>query len=218
MNEIFQAIRNNAVAIGIFAIVTAAVIAFTQLSTREKIAHNKAEFQARALYEIVPREIDPDLLAHEIQLRAAPELGYPAGITGWQAINSGEVVTVLLPVIAPDGYSGNIELLVGVNADSSLAGVRVLSHKETPGLGDKIELAKSDWILVFTGAHMGVNRDEDWAVKKDGGNFDQFTGATITPRAVVNATARAIEFFRAHRAQLLQPVTADAASAAGVTQ
>jgi electron transport complex protein RnfG len=121
-------------------------------------------------------------------------------------------------VIAPDGYSGNIELLIGVNADSSLAGVRVLSHKETPGLGDKIELAKSDWILAFEGAHMAVNRDESWAVKKDGGRFDQFTGATITPRAIVNATARSIEFFRAHRAQLLQPVTADAASAAGVTQ
>jgi len=218
MNEVFQAIRNNALAIGIFAIVTAAVIAFTQLGTREMIAHNKAEFQARALYEIVPRDIDPQLLSHELPMRAAPELGYPSGVTAWQAINNGEVVTVLLPVIAPDGYSGNIELLIGVNADSSLAGVRVLSHKETPGLGDKIELSKSDWILDFEGARMAVNRDDTWAVKQDGGRFDQFTGATITPRAIVNATARAIEFFRAHRAALLKPDTADAANAAGATQ
>jgi electron transport complex protein RnfG len=212
-----QAIRTNAIAIGVFAIVTAAIIAFTQLATRERIAHNKVEFQARALYEIVPQSVDPELLSHEIQLPAAPELGYPHGVTGWQAIQAGQVVTVLLPVIAPDGYNGDIELLVGVKADSSLAGVRVLSHRETPGLGDRIELSKSDWILSFTGARKAINHDPSWAVKKDGGRFDQFTGATITPRAIVNATARAIEFFRAHRAQLLQPVTADAAAAAGVT-
>jgi len=218
MNELFKAIRTNALAIGIFAIVTAAVIALTQQGTKERIAHNKAEFQARALYEIVPRDTDPELLSHVLELNAAPELGYPEGLTGWQAIREGRVVTVLLPVIAPDGYSGDIELLVGINADSSLAGVRVLSHKETPGLGDKIELGKSDWILAFGGAYMAENRDDSWAVKKDGGRFDQFTGATITPRAIVNATARAIEFFRAHRTPLLQPVTSDTAPAAGVTE
>lgn len=218
MNEVFLAIRNNAVAIGIFAIVTAAVIAFTQLGTRDRITHNKAEFQARSLYEIVPREIDPQLLSHQLTLRAAPELGYPDGTTAWQAINNGTVITVLLPMIAPDGYSGDIELLVGVNADTSLAGVRILGHKETPGLGDKIELSKSDWILAFAGEQMAINGDPDWAVKKDGGRFDQFTGATITPRAIVSATARAIEFVRAHQAQLLKPVTADAANTAGATQ
>lgn len=218
MNELFKAIRANALAIGIFAIVTAAVIALTQQGTKERIAHNKAEYQARALYEIIPRDVDPELLSHELELNAAPELGYPEGLTGWQAIRDGRVVSVLLPVIAPDGYSGNIELLVGINADSSLAGVRVLSHKETPGLGDKIELSKSDWILAFDGAHMAENGDDSWAVKKDGGRFDQFTGATITPRAIVNATARAIEFFRAHRTRLLQPVNAEAATAAGVTE
>ncbi len=218
MNEIISAIRSNAVAIGLFAIVTSAVIAFTQLATSKQIAHNKAEYQARALFEIVPKSVDPELVNHKV-LMQAPELGQEAPIELYQAIQNGKVVTVLMPVIAPEGYSGNIELLVGVNADSSLAGVRVLSHKETPGLGDKVELSKSDWILSFDGQQMAMGGDDSWAVKKDGGRFDQFTGATITPRAIVGATARAIEFFRAHRERLLTPVTAQAQPrAAGVAE
>lgn len=217
MSEVFASIRSNAVAIGLFAIVTSAVIALTQQATHERIARNKAEFQARALFEIVPRELDPALVEHTLYLQA-PELGHAEPVRIYQAITDGQVAAVLLPVIAPDGYSGDIELLVGLNADSSLAGVRVLSHKETPGLGDKIELAKSDWILAFEGARMAMGGDDSWAVKKDGGRFDQFTGATITPRAVVGATARAIEFFRAHRARLLTPVTAtEQPAAAGET-
>ncbi len=218
MNEIISSIRSNAVAIGLFAIVTSAVIALTQQATREQISHNKAEFQARALFEIVPRSVDPALINHKLSMQA-PELGHAVPVELYQAIQDNQVVTVLMPVIAPEGYSGDIELLVGVNADSSLAGVRVLSHKETPGLGDKVELSKSDWILSFNGEQMAMGGDDSWAVKKDGGRFDQFTGATITPRAIVGATARAIEFFRAHRERLLTPVTDKAQpQAAGVTE
>lgn len=218
MNEIIVAIRSNALAIGLFAIVTSAVIAFTQLATKNRITHNKAEYQARALFEIVPEQTDPDLVNHKLQLQA-PELGLDTPASIYQAIHDNRVITVLLPVVAPDGYSGDIELLVGINADSSLAGVRVLSHKETPGLGDKIELSKSEWILSFNNEEMATSGDDSWAVQKDGGRFDQFTGATITPRAIVSATARAIEFFRAHRERLLTPVTAQVQpSAAGVTE
>jgi len=216
MNELIQAIRSNALAIGIFAIVTSAVIALTQVATRDQILANKEAFQARALYEIVPEQLDPELLDHTLVM-PAPELGLDQPARIHQAINDGQVKTVLLPAIAPDGYSGNIELLIGINADGSVAGVRVLSHKETPGLGDKIELSKSDWILSFNGAEKAMGRDDSWAVKKDGGRFDQFTGATITPRAIVGVTARAIEFFRAHREQLLTPVTTQP-QAAGVTE
>lgn len=218
MNEILGSIRSNAVAIGLFAIVTSAVIAFTQLATKERIAHNKAEFQARALFEIVPKSLDPELVDHRLQMRA-PELGSEEPIELYQAIRDGQVLAVLMPVIAPEGYSGDIELLVGIKADGSLAGVRVLSHKETPGLGDKVELSKSDWILSFDGQQMAMGGDDTWAVKKDGGRFDQFTGATITPRAIVGSTARAIEFFRAHRERLLTPVTVQPQhQAAGVTE
>ena len=114
-----------------------------------------------------------------------------------------EVTAVIIPVVAPDGYSGRIELIVGVNRDGSVAGVRVLEHRETPGLGDKVDMKKSDWILGFEGRRLGDPPAEAWTVKKDGGVFDQFTGATITPRAVTAAVKRGLEYFEANRSALL---------------
>lgn len=207
MQEMLAAIRRSATGIGVFAIVTAGVVAITQVATQERIAANVAEAQARALYEIVPRSVDPQLHQHSFTLNA-PELDLDRPQPAWQAIVDGQVQTLILPVVAPDGYSGNIRLLVGIQRDGSVAGVRVLEHKETPGLGDKIEPAKSNWLESFIGKTTFGAGDTDWAVKKDGGQFDQFTGATITPRAVVNATGRAIQYFRAHRDRLLQPVGA----------
>jgi len=104
-----------------------------------------------------------------------------------------------LPTVAPDGYSGDIKLIVGINLDGTIAGVRALSHKETPGLGDKVDLRKSNWILNFNGRSLLQPSIEQWAVKKDGGTFDQFTGATITPRAVVKSVKKALLFFQQQR-------------------
>jgi electron transport complex protein RnfG len=112
------------------------------------------------------------------------------------------VVAAIIPVTAPDGYTGAIDLIVGVNADGSIAGVRTLSHKETPGLGDKVDLKKSDWILGFNGRSLDNPKPRGWAVKKDKGVFDQFTGATITPRAVIAATLRALQYADANSATL----------------
>ena len=109
---------------------------------------------------------------------------------------------LILPVTAPDGYSGAIHLLVGIFADGRLAGVRVLGHKETPGLGDKIELAKNPWVLAFNGKSLSDPGEAGWGVKKDQGVFDQFAGATITPRAVVKAVHHALQYVDAHRAEL----------------
>lgn len=209
--NLVSSLRENTLGISIFAIVTAGLIAITQVATKETIAENQREQEARALYEIVPNQtIDNDLLDHAISI-TAPTLGYPEG-TAYQAIKDDKVTTVILPVIAADGYSGDIHLIVGVNADSSVAGVRVLAHKETPGLGDKIDLKKSDWILSFNGKSMDATNDPRWAVKKDGGEFDQFTGATITPRAVVNATAAAIRYFNSQRTLLLTPTAKSTSS------
>jgi electron transport complex protein RnfG len=206
MQEMFAAIRRSTAGIGIFAVVTAGVIAITQVATQERIEANVAEAQARALYEIVPRSVDDRLHEHAFTLDA-PELDLDQPRQAWQAIVDGSVQTVILPVVAPDGYSGDIRLLVGINRDETIAGVRVLSHKETPGLGDKIEPSKSDWLDSFVGRSSSGPGDTNWAVKKDGGQFDQFTGATITPRAVVNATGRALQYFRVHRDRLLTPVS-----------
>lgn len=202
--ELLTSLRQNTVGISIFAIVTAGLIALTQVSTKVQIAENERAQQAKALYEIIPaNSIDNDLLHNQINIEA-PELGY-AHAKAYQAIINDQVNAVILPVITPDGYSGDISLIVGINADASVAGVRVLSHKETPGLGDKVDLRKSDWILGFNQTSMQGADDKNWAVKKDGGQFDQFTGATITPRAIVIAVSRALQFFEKNRSLLLSP-------------
>jgi electron transport complex protein RnfG len=112
------------------------------------------------------------------------------------------VVAAVIPATAPDGYTGAIDLIVGVNADGSIAGVRALAHKETPGLGDKVDIRKSDWVLGFNGRSLGNPELAGWAVKKDKGVFDQFTGATITPRSVVAATLRVLQFAQENRKSL----------------
>jgi electron transport complex protein RnfG len=217
MTEMFSAVRRSTLGIGVFAIVTAGVIAVTQVATKERIAANIAEAEAKALYQIVPPSVDDQLHEHRLPFHA-PELELDNAAHAWQAIVDGQVSTVIMPVVAPDGYSGGIRLLVGINRDETVAGVRVLAHKETPGLGDKIEPSKSDWLNGFVGKTMSGPGDDSWAVKKDGGQFDQFTGATITPRAVVNATGRAIQYFRAHKARLLTPVTEQTGQPEGASQ
>lgn len=200
--ELISSLRQNTLGIALFAIVTAGLIAATQVSTQTRIADNVRAQEAKALYEIVPAErVDEDLLTHTKAIDAS-ELGY-ASAKAYQAVNQGQVIAVILPVIAADGYSGDINLVVGINRDGSVSGVRVLAHKETPGLGDKIEVKKSPWILSFNDKAMTATNTATWAVKKDGGEFDQFTGATITPRAVVNAVVRALAFFEQHKTQLL---------------
>jgi electron transport complex protein RnfG len=201
--HMLSAISRSTTGIAIFAVVTAGLIAITQVSTSDRIKQNEREQQARALYEIAPREgLDSDLLENGVEF-VAPELfGHERPETAYRAIRNGETLMVILPVVAPDGYTGDIGMIVGINSDASVAGVRVLAHKETPGLGDKVDLKKSRWVLGFA-SQSKDDTDPSWAVRKDGGRFDQFTGATITPRAVVNAVGRAVDYFRLHRAELL---------------
>ena len=184
---------------------TAGAIALTESATRDQILDNREQARARALFQIIPQEqVDNDLLHDTYRLARAPELGYPDGVELFLARQSGRIHSVIVPVIAADGYTGNIDLIVGIRRDGSVAGVRVLRHQETPGLGDKIDIKKSDWILSFDGQRLNGTDDTSWAVKKDGGRFDQFTGATITPRAVVGAVKHAILSFNQNRAALLE--------------
>ncbi len=197
-------IGKSMLGIGMFAILAAGIIAVTQVSTKDQIAENIRAAQSRALFEIFPADIDPHLFDHTIEL-AADELNLEEeAVNGYQVIDGETVKGVILPVRSEEGYSGNIDLMVGINADSSIAGVRIISHKETPGLGDKIDRAKSLWVDSFIGKIRQGSDDSRWAVKKDGGQFDQFTGATITPRAVVGAIGTAITYFENHRIELLQ--------------
>jgi electron transport complex protein RnfG len=124
-------------------------------------------------------------------------------LTVYRATKGGKVTGVAYE-IAGSGYAGPIKLMLGVDADGKVLGVRALAHKETPGLGDKIEVKKGDWILRFTGLSLGAPPKDKWKVKKDGGQFDQFSGATITPRGVVTAVRNGLEFFAANKAQMLE--------------
>ena len=201
--EISRSMLKNALVLGLFAIGTVGSVALLQQGTATRIAAAEREAQVRALAEILPAgSYDNHLLDNRLELNA-PELGHRSPQSAYLALKDDQPSALILPVTAPDGYSGAIHLLVGIFADGRLAGVRVLGHKETPGLGDKIELAKSDWVRSFEGKSLSDPGEDGWAVKKDRGEFDQFAGATITPRAVVKAVHGALRYFDKHRAQLL---------------
>ncbi|MCB1853815.1 MAG: electron transport complex subunit RsxG [Halieaceae bacterium] len=201
-----QSITRNSVLLALFAVCTTVLISGTYLLTRDRIALEKRHAEERALLEIVPRDRhDNSMLDDVIPVGpAAAGLKLAEDKRIYLARQNGEVVTAIIPVTAPDGYTGAIDLVVGVNRDGSIAGVRVLSHRETPGLGDKIDLKKTDWILGFDGRSLGNPEPARWAVRKDKGDFDQFTGATITPRAVVAATLRGLQYADANRQRLFE--------------
>lgn len=170
--------------LGAIALLCTAVSTGVYLLTKGKIDEVTAMQQRKLLEEVVPTSyFDNDVLAtcKLIRLENAPYLNRL-----YLAKKSENLTAYLIQSTAPDGYSGNIVLLMSIEPNGNVLGVRTLEHKETPGLGDKIETRISDWILSFTNKPFSLENEADWAVKKDGGQFDQFTGATITPRAVVN--------------------------------
>ena len=196
-----QSITRNSVLLAIFAICTTLLITGTYLLTKDRIAVEERKAEEKALLQIVPRERHDNSMLDET-IAVGPEtegLGLRQSKRIYIARQADEIVAAIIPTTAPDGYNGDIDLIVGVNSDGTIAGVRALRHKETPGLGDKVDLKKSDWILSFNGRSLENPTVDNWAVKKDKGVFDQFTGATITPRAVVAATLRALQFAEANR-------------------
>lgn len=184
----------------LFTVLGTALVAVTYDNTRGIIAANARAKLLSNLNTLVPAErYDNALLNDTLSVRSPELLGTAERVTVYRARKAGQPVAAILAPVAPDGYSGDIKLLVAINADGTLAGVRVTAHRETPGLGDAIEADRSDWILKFTGRSLGDPDEKHWAVKKDGGAFDQFTGATITPRAVVKAVKKALIYFQRHR-------------------
>ena len=202
-----RAISKNSLALGLFAIVTTAAIAATYLGTRDAIIEQERAARAKALLEIVPRERhDNNMLDSSISVDDEPLLSLNSPHQLFIASEKGQPVAFIIPATAPDGYSGPIQLVTGINVDGSIAGVRILSHNETPGLGDKVELKKSDWVLGFSGKSLADPEPDGWKVKKDQGVFDQFTGATITPRAVTKAVYQSVLYYQANRKVLLEGV------------
>jgi len=202
-----QSIRNNALVLALFALVTALLLASTFTGTKDTIAEAERRAAQKSLLEIFPQHThDNDVLEDIVEIPSAylSTLGLSQANNIHVVRNQGVIVGFIIPTTAPDGYSGEIRLLAGLNADGTIAGVRVLAHNETPGLGDKVELRKSPWVLSFTGKSLGNPDQEQWKVKKDKGAFDQFTGATITPRAVVSRVLNTLIFYREHKDELLK--------------
>ena len=188
--------------LAIIAVGGVTLLAAIKLLTEERIAEQERLAALQQLEQVLPGgRYDNDLLSDRVSIPEKAARNEEALLV-YRARRDGEPVAAVLRIVAPDGYNGDIVLLVGIYTDGSISGVRVLSHRETPGLGDPIEIRRSDWIRSFTGRSLGDPPAERWAVKRDGGDFDQFTGATITPRAVTGAVRRALEYYQGYRDQL----------------
>ena len=187
----------------VFAVIGTAVLASTFLLTRDRISQSVEAEKLKLISQIVPPALyDNDIIKDTLTIAPDPLLGDDDDTVAYRARLHGEPSAVVLEAVAPDGYSGKIFLILSIRADGEIIGVRVMSHHETPGLGDYIELPKSPWIKGFDGKSHAVYKEADWRVKKDGGQFDYMAGATITPRAVVKAVHKALLYFEANRDKL----------------
>lgn len=196
-NRMLNTMKRHGVTLAIFAAGTTALSAAVYTLTKETIAEQAAIVQKKLLDQVIPSDLYDNELAKECYLVTNEAiLGNKQPRRLYLARKNGEPVAAALETTALDGYSGAIHLLVGTDFNGTVLGTRVTEHHETPGLGDKIETRISDWITYFSGKKIASDNDPKWAVKKDGGEFDQFTGATITPRAVVNATKRTAVFMQ----------------------
>lgn len=212
-DRIGAAMRQHSLRLGLFALGTAVLLTLINVGTSARIAEQRRIAERAALEQVLPpTQHDNDLLQDSFVLEPAstqfaqPELlGLSTPRPAYIARQNGQVSGVILPAETAEGYSGTIVQLVGIDRDGNITGVRVLQHNETPGLGDKIEPRKHPWIFSFDGRSLANTDVVLWQVKKDGGDFDQFVGATITPRAVVGAVHKALQFFEANREQLLSP-------------
>jgi electron transport complex protein RnfG len=185
------------VLLGGTALLTTAALALAARATDADIHAAEALDMKQSFAVVLPGQYDNDLLKDTLQLN-----GPNGEVTVYRARRAGQVEALVYKV-SGNGYAGVIDCIMGIDRSGHITGVRVIKHKETPGLGDKIEAAKNSWIFAFEGKSLGDPAADKWAVKKDGGVFDQFAGATITPRGVVKAVKGGLEFFEKNRAQLL---------------
>ncbi|MDR3353000.1 MAG: electron transport complex subunit RsxG [Zoogloeaceae bacterium] len=195
----------------LFVLFFTSILAAVQQWTRPVIEASLAEEKMRFINEVLPPEsFDNDLLADTLVLPPAPELGTKAPGTVYRARKAGQDAALVLEAVAPDGYAGEIRLLLGISADGVITGVRVIAHQETPGLGDYIDPRKdknrkNPWINQFTGLATPQISESEWRVTKDGGRFAYRAGATVTPRAVVAAVKKAAHFAVREKARLFAP-------------
>lgn len=205
MNSAPHPVVRSGVLLGLIALLGTALLAGVNALTHERIEEQEKLRILQQLNAVVPvTSYNNDLLEDSIEIRDEAFFHHPAVVTVYRARMDDQPVAVLMLVTAADGYNGDIRLLVAVENTGTVLGVRVVSHRETPGLGDPIEIEKSNWILGFTNKSLLDPQGDGWAVKRDGGEFDQFTGATISPRAVVKTVHNTLLYFKANQKSLFE--------------
>ena len=198
----------SALLLALFAATGTFFVSYTYDHTLDRINENKRTTLLNAFNVLIPpKEYDNDIFTDFIQVKNKTLLGSGKPVNIYRARKNNKPVAVIINSIAPDGYNGNIELLVAIRYDGTIAGVRVVQQNETPGLGDAIEAKHSNWIFSFAEKSLTSLSKKEWAVKRDGGSFDQFTGATISPRAVVKAVYNTLKYYQQNRATLYQTHT-----------
>lgn len=204
MNLPLQQPFTLAILLGLISLIGISLVSFVYQMSESTIQANQYEAVLQSLKQVLPTTLhDNDIVNDTLQVTDGL-LGDLTAKTIYRARYQNKPTAVVITAVAPDGYNGNIALLVAIKSDGVIDGVRVIAQQETPGLGDKIELKQSDWILGFNHQSLALLPLSEWAVKKDGGHFDQFTGATVTPRAVVNAVRNALLYYQLHQAELFQ--------------
>lgn len=217
MNNGQHPVLRSSTLLGIIALLGTALLAGVNSLTHERIIEQEKLRVLQQLNAIVAvSSYNNDLLEDKIEIEDQAFFRHAAAVPVYRARMDGQPVAVMMIVTAPDGYNGDIRLLLGINSDGVVLGVRIISHRETPGLGDPIEIEKSDWILGFTNKSLQDPDAAGWAVKRDGGQFDQFTGATISPRAVVRAVNSALRYFQTNQQALFAKVPATAPTTTSV--
>lgn len=191
-----------AILLGVMSLVGISLVSLVFHISKAKIADSQRAAILQNLQQVLSAMLyDNDIVNDTIEV-TNPQLGDTLPTTIYRARYKNQPVAVVIVSTAPDGYNGKIAVLVAIKFDGTLTGVRVISHQETPGLGDKIEQNRSNWILSFNQKSLAQPDLQQWAVKRDGGYFDQFSGATITPRAVVNAVKNTLLYYQTHQAEV----------------
>jgi electron transport complex protein RnfG len=199
----FKKVSITASAMIIFSLVASAALSISYFLTKTPIEESDARAKRMFLNQVVPSNLyDNNLVKDTISVEPNPLIGNKKNIDIYRAKKNNQVIAVIIETIAPDGYSGEIKTLVGVDQKDKILGVRVITHKETPGLGDYIEVDKSHWIKNFNLKSLDEMGEKEWAVKKDGGDFDYVSGATITSRAVIKSTYKSLLYVKENKKRL----------------
>lgn len=201
-----KSVINVGLLLALSALLGTGVMAITYHHAIDYIVENQRQVLIRSLDSVLPADTyDNNIVEDNVSVIEPDWLGSKKPLTIYRARKTGKPVGAVITTVAPNGYSGAIKLIVGLDYSGEIRGVRVVTHRETPGLGDGIEAKKSDWVLGFNQRSLNNTTAAQWAVKKDGGVIDQLTGATITPRAITQAVYKCIQYYQKYRDTLFLP-------------